>query len=102
LVIDYWSLFGYCFLYLMNMFRRFIIEGMSMFPAFRPGDRVVALRKAAYQAGDAVVVKDPRDGRMLLKRVRAHRENSYFLVGDNHEQSSVSKNAILGKIVVRY
>lgn len=53
--------------------RRVVVEGDSMLPALRPGDRLLVVRLPPFRAprpGDVVAAPDPREPRRLLvKRV---------------------------------
>ncbi|GIW13343.1 MAG: hypothetical protein KatS3mg062_0782 [Tepidiforma sp.] len=96
-------------------FLRLEVSGQSMRPAFRPGDWVIADRRA-YRAhpprpGDIVVAHDPRDfDRLLVKRVaRIHADGSADLRGDNEPHSTDSRHfgpippyAIEGRVIGRY
>lgn len=51
---------------------RVVVDGTSMVPTLRPGDRLLALRRPAPRVGDLVVLPDPRNrGRLLVKRLAA-------------------------------
>ncbi|MGA7833623.1 MAG: S26 family signal peptidase [Acidimicrobiales bacterium] len=73
--------------------RRVTVEGSSMMPTYRPGERLTALRRwRAVRVGDVVVVRDPRDEtRWLLKRCVATTGSSLELRGDNAEASTDSR-----------
>jgi signal peptidase I len=81
---------------------RYVVEGPSMEPAYRSGDRVlvnrIAYARAAPAVGDVVVLRDPeRPGRHLLKRIArppdgdAAASGRYFLLGDNALRSRDSR-----------
>ena len=99
---------------------RYVVEGTSMEPAFRSGDRVLvnrlAYRSRAPRAGEVVVLDDPeRQGHVLLKRV-AEAPDSFgattanvYVLGDNTAESrdsrafgTVALGQILGKAWVKY
>ncbi len=48
---------------------RVAVTGGSMRPALEPGDRLLVVRRRRYRPGDVVALADPRDGRLLVKRV---------------------------------
>lgn len=85
-----------------------------MAPTFRPGDRLLVSRLAyvarAPRPGDVVVVRDPRGpSRLLLKRVAERHNCRYVVLGDNLAASTdsrhfgpVERDAIIGKVVLRY
>jgi signal peptidase I len=99
---------------------RYVVDGPSMEPAYRAGDRILvnrwAYRSRAPQPGDAVIVRDPEHpSRLLLKRIAAvpplaaDGERRYFVVGDNAGASrdsrqfgAVVREAIVGKAWRRY
>jgi signal peptidase I len=99
---------------------RYVVEGPSMEPAFRPGDRVLvnrlAYRKRTPRAGEVVVLRDPeRRGHVLLKRVAtapgpAHpAPSSVYVLGDNAAESRdsrafgpVGRDQIIGKAWIKY
>ena len=99
---------------------RYAVEGHSMEPAYRAGDRVLvnrlAYRRRPPAPGDAVVLRDPeRLGRYLLKRVApfpAHEPSvpdAVFVLGDNNADSRDSRHfgpvrraAIVGRAWLRY
>jgi len=89
--------------------RRFRVEGESMLPEFKPGDRVVVDTTVQPQEGDVVVLRQPREDRLIVKRV-ARLENGYYIVsGDNDAHSTdsrafgrVARQQILGKVKDKY
>ncbi len=93
---------------------RFRVEGDSMVPAFRPGDRLLVNRLAYVlrgpRPGDVVVLRDPEvGGRLLLKRVAAVEGGRYVVLGDNADGSRdsrtfgpVRRGDIVGKALFRY
>jgi signal peptidase I len=80
---------------------RYVVDGPSMEPAYRPGDRVLVNRLAYLwrrpSAGDVVVLRDPeRAGRHLIKRVAQAPDCGpgpvrYLVLGDNAAQSRDSR-----------
>jgi len=96
---------------------RYIVDGPSMEPSYRAGDRLL-VNKLAYQrrppvAGDVVVLRDPeRPERLLLKRVEAiadEGERRFYVAGDNAAESRdsrafgpVARRDIVGKAWIKY
>lgn len=74
--------------------RRVTVEGHSMMPTYRPGDRLTALRRwRPVRVGDVVVVRDPRDhSRWLFKRCVAKAHSKLDLRGDNPAGSTDSRD----------
>ncbi len=71
----------------MILIRRVI--GNSMFPLFRQGMLVCAIRFIRPRVGDIVIATY---GKMeILKRIKAIGADGYFLLGDNAAQSSDSR-----------
>jgi nickel-type superoxide dismutase maturation protease len=99
---------------------RYVVEGPSMEPAYRGGDRVLVNRLAYIRCspavGDVVVLRDPeRRGRHLLKRIApptpdaAIGKDRYFVQGDNTTASRdsrafgpIPRRAIIGKAWRKY
>lgn len=81
-----------------------------MYPTFREGN-IVIVNRLAYlfsnpKINDIVAVKDPRDNKVLIKRVEKIDDGSYFVVGDNKLHSTdsrefgmIRKNLIIGKVL---
>ncbi len=99
---------------------RYTVDGTSMQPAFRSGDRVLvnrlAYRRRAPHPGDVVVLRDPeRHGRVLLKRIAqpprdiVPEQASVYVLGDNADESrdsrafgTVPERDIIGKALLKY
>ncbi len=99
---------------------RYVVEGSSMEPAFRTGDRVLvnrlAYRRREPRAGEVVVLHDPeRRGHVLLKRIAdapsaaAPEPSQVYVLGDNIAESRdsrsfgyVDRDAIIGRAWIRY
>ena len=91
----------------------FIVHGSSMESTYREGDRLFVSRilylVTSPGINDVVVVKDPRDGRLLLKRITKIIGGKYFVEGDNPDSSTdsrtfgeIERENILGKVFFRY
>ena len=90
---------------------RLAVQGASMIPTLRPGDRLVVRRWPRRLApGALVVVTDPRDPlRLMVKRVAAVHGDAVTLLGDNPAASTDSRTwgpvparAVRGRVVYRY
>ena len=99
---------------------RYVVDGTSMEPAFRSGDRVLvnrlAYRRRDPHAGEVVVLRDPeRLGHVLLKRIATAPEgivpgpSHIFVLGDNSAESrdsrafgTVPSSEINGKAWLKY
>ena len=86
------------------------VEGDSMLPTLRDGDRLVVRRTHRIGPGAIVVAVDPRDRtRPLVKRVAAVGPQGVDLVGDNPAASTDSRafgpltpDMVRGRAVYRY
>jgi type IV secretory pathway protease TraF len=81
-----------------------------MLPLFRSGDIVFALNARFFRLKkeDVIILKDPRDKRLLVKRIQKIEQKMLFVVGDNISKSTdsrtfgwVEKKHILGKVVLK-
>jgi len=99
---------------------RYVVEGPSMEPAYRSGDRVlvnrIAYARAAPAVGDVVVLRDPEQrGRHLLKRIAPAPDGGdaasgrCFVLGDNAAESrdsrrfgTVARRQIVGRAWRKY
>lgn len=89
--------------------QRFEVEGASMLPTLEPGDRLLLLRSRRLTAGDVVVVPDPRDGRLVVKRATAVGIGTLDVAGDNPAASTDSRTygpvpagSARGRVLYRY
>lgn len=82
---------------------RYVVDGLSMEPAYRKGDRLLVNRLAYVfrepRPGDVVVLRDPEDRtRLLIKRVAAVPAGSLpaprhvYVLGDNAAESRDSRH----------
>ncbi len=99
---------------------RYVVEGSSMEPSFRAGDRVLVNRRAFRsrppRAGEVVVLRDPqRDGHVLIKRVGdvptgdEAAPHAVYVLGDNASESrdsrafgAVAADQIIGRAWLKY
>lgn len=102
-------MFGKFFLHLSPLFKYKII-GDSMAPTLRAGESILVNRLAYVLKkpfkGDIVAFYDPRDKKVLIKRVTKIEENRYFVQGDNKNSSTdsrvfgmIGKQEIIGKVL---
>ena len=77
-----------------------------MSPTLEPEDIVLVNRFSTPKLGDIVAAKDPRDGKILIKRVSKIKNNKYFVTGDNKKKSTdsrtfgwIKKKDIIGKVI---
>jgi nickel-type superoxide dismutase maturation protease len=86
------------------------VEGDSMIPSLRSGDKVLIDPKASVKPGDIVLARHPfKSSVRILKRVTSiEPDGRFYLSGDNPDDSTdsrtfgtISKLDILGKAVAR-
>lgn len=104
--------------------RRFKVEGESMTPGYKPGERLlispILLRFSPPKEGDVVVIQHPRDPtKQVLKRligIPGDRideielgSEDYYVLGDNKRKSedsrhfgTIKKDQVLGKVWFKY
>lgn len=87
-----------------------VIEGDSMHPTLKPGDRVLVDKDSAINVGDVVVAAHPfKSSVKIVKRVATIESGGRMLLfGDNQNESSdsrtfgsINRNDIMGKVVFR-
>ena len=91
-------------------FRRAIVVGESMLPAFAPGDRVLLGPTGRLRAGQVVGFADPRDQtRLLIKRVHAVHGPTVDVRGDYEGASTdsrlfgpIPRSGLAGRVLYRY
>lgn len=81
-----------------------------MSPTFSSGD-VIFINRLIYlfskpKKGDIIAVYDPRDGKVLIKRIIKIEDTKYFIQGDNANASTdsrvfgmIERRAIVGKVM---
>jgi nickel-type superoxide dismutase maturation protease len=101
---------AWCAWWSSRQFGRVEVSGLSMAPALQPGDRIVVWRTRSVRSGDIVATPDPREpARLVLKRVAKVGDQGVFLLGDNPEHSTDSRqfgavpvSSVRGKAIYRY
>lgn len=99
------------FIQIFSPIAKYQIEGNSMLPRF-PSGTVVLINKLAFlffqpKVNEVILVSHPRTKRILIKRIIMKKNDTYFVQGDNFEQSTdsrdfgfITKKDILGKVVI--
>jgi nickel-type superoxide dismutase maturation protease len=88
---------GFYLLLALLFARRIVVRGGSMYPALRPGERVLfdrlAYRVGIPRSGDVVLARHPeRPGTLFIKRVAGQpADDGVRLLGDNPEASTDSR-----------
>jgi nickel-type superoxide dismutase maturation protease len=89
---------------------KYKIVGNSMLPTYRDGEIVLVNRVSFLfrepKVGDIVAIKDPRDKKVLIKRIEKIEDKRYFVLGDNKHSSTdsrefgmIGKNDIVGRVI---
>lgn len=90
--------------------KAFVVDGESMYPVLKSGNKVLVDPKSQIAAGDIVLAQHPyKQGTQIIKRVtEITMSDDYFLVGDNADESTDSRTFgklrstdILGKVVCK-
>lgn len=81
------------------------VRGESMLPFAKEGDFVLVLKFLKAKKGRVVLAQDPRDKRLIMKRVESVEGDKVFLLGDNDSKSTdsrhfgpVNKKDVLGTV----
>jgi nickel-type superoxide dismutase maturation protease len=86
------------------------ISGNSMYPTFSASD-IIFVNRLAYvfvhpQLNDIIALHDPRDGKVLIKRIIKIEGKGYFVQGDNKNSSTdsrvfgmIGRRDIIGKVI---
>jgi nickel-type superoxide dismutase maturation protease len=86
------------------------VEGDSMLPSLRPGDRLIVRWGAAVGVGDVVVAERPdRPDLLVVKRITFRDPQGWWLEGDHVRAShdswvfgAVPDSSVRGRVVWRY
>ena len=60
------------------------VDGVSMVPTLRDGERVIIEKSQNPEIGDIIVARDPEKG-LLIKRLGSKRGDQIFLASDNND-----------------
>ena len=87
----------------------FKVEGRSMEPTYRLGSILIIINFKFYQIiqkRDVIVLKDPRNNKLILKRINKIEDKKYFVLGDNKNESTdsrvfgyITRKNIIGKVI---
>jgi nickel-type superoxide dismutase maturation protease len=98
-------------IFFLAPFYKYKISGNSMSPTLSDG-QVVLVNRMSYwfanpQTDDIVAARDPRDGKVLIKRITKIERKRFFVQGDNKKVSTdsrvfgmIEQNDILGKVII--
>jgi nickel-type superoxide dismutase maturation protease len=95
----------------MTILARFKINGHSMEPTLKENQIVLASTLpysfSKPKIGDIIALKDPRDEKILIKRITKIENKTYFVMGDNMSDSTdsrqfgmIKRDQIIGKILL--
>jgi signal peptidase I len=95
---------------LLSPIYKFKIQGSSMEPTIVSGETVLVSRTSYWftnpKKGDIITLHDPRDGKILIKRITKKNRTNYFVEGDNKSASTdsrvfgwIGKRDIIGKVI---
>jgi len=90
--------------------RRFQVQGPSMEPTLRAGQRLLVLRsRRAPRPGELWVLREPARGLLAVKRVTARVGDAFEVRGDNAQASSdsamygpVERARFVGRVLCSY
>lgn len=96
---------------LLSPIYKYKISGTSMEPTIAAGENVVVNRIAYIfkkpQKDDIIALHDPRDGKILIKRITKKERTKYFVEGDNKKKSTdsrvfgwIEKRDIIGRVIL--
>src|SRR4029077_12184518 len=95
---------------LLSPIYKYKISGTSMEPTIKAGETVLVNRLKYWftkpKKDDIIGFHEPRDGKILIKRITKKSGTKYFVEGDNKSASTdsrvfgwIEKKAIIGKVV---
>jgi len=82
------------------------VKGRSMLPNYKEGDYLLINKIGKIKSGDVVVLKHPKTGEFILKRISKISGKKFYILGDNKEFSkdsrhfgAVERKLIVGKVL---
>lgn len=96
---------------LLSPIYKYKISGNSMAPTLSSGE-IILVNRLAYlftnpKSSDVVAVRDPRDNKILIKRITKKERTKYFVQGDNKLASTdsrvfgwIEKRDIIGQVIL--
>ncbi|KRV47154.1 signal peptidase [Wenjunlia vitaminophila] len=87
-----------------------VVQGPSMVPTLRDGDRLLVRYSSPVRPGDVVVARHPfQQDLIMVKRAAQRRDGGWWLLGDNpyvpndsREFGMVPDDLVLGRVLARY
>lgn len=76
-------------------------------------DQIILINRLSYlfkdpQPGEIIALKDPRDTKVLIKRIAEITDGKYFVQGDNKKHSTdsrifgmIKRRDIIGKVITK-
>lgn len=97
-------------LFSISPFITLTVSGTSMVPTLKPGKKVLVSKLPYFfrtpHIGDIVAIYDPRDKKILVKRIKKDSSGEFFVMGDNKKESTdsrtfgwIKKKDIIGKVI---
>ena len=96
---------------LLSPIYKYKIQGNSMEPTIAAGETILVNRMAYWfrdpKKNEIIALYDPRDDKILVKRITKKSGTSFFVQGDNKKASTdsrvfgmIGKSAIIGKVIL--
>lgn len=97
-------------LFFFDYYQEYRVEGDSMLPSLKDGDKVLVRPPKHLQSGDIVVANHPFRNTTIIKRIREiSTSGKLFLRGDNPDESTdsrtfgeIDRKEVLGKAICRW